>query len=641
VGINYLKILLSLSILFLFSCEQNKKQSEYKNRDFLKKYTVLESFLKTYNFVSATKVWNEIDSSIQFETWDSLKHVHTLAKYRYLLNFKMYDSTLKLLPTAYNNLNKDKYKSIYFELKRLETVCQTQTGLYLDGIKNSLLILPFYEQEKNHKRVCGIKANIGWCYFNLNDFNDAIVFINQSINDAKTHQLEILLSDYYQRMATVYSGKLQFIVKDKQKDFDSAMLYFNKSFELIDTTEPSWELTNYYINVTGLHTVMNNHLDAIFCAKKGLLISEKIQDYDGLSMFNVNMGVSYLKLNDFENALKYFKAAEKYAKEHDLVDGLNAINKNLATVYAKQKKFELSTIYYEDYITQYFIEFNQNNSSIAQELSKKYQTEIIEKELEIAKNRELISKNNFHISLFIVGLVALFVVGLLLYFTQKIKIRKNLEIIQLKYQSAIVKKETEIQERIRISRNLHDNLGAYASSISKNIDLIESNQSINMLSLAELKYNSDQILSNLKNVVIDLNQKLLPFTEFIDIIKTELLRLLRSYPAIEFDINEQINYSAFLDVEKQLNLKAILFELVHNSIKHSGCKNFKLDITENSNSIFLKLEDDGVFNEKINNFSGNGIVNISERISFLNADYKHFKNKLGGTSSEIAIKKWS
>lgn len=639
--VNSLKILLSIAVLFLFSCQENQNDSGNKNKAFLKKYIALDSLLGAYDMISAKKKWEEIDSSIQFESWDSLKKVHVLAKFRLLLNFEMYDSTLKLLPTAYNEVDKKKYKTIYYELRRLETVCQTQTGRYLEGIKNSLQILPYYEQEKIYKRVCGIKSNIGWSYFNLNDFKNAKVFINESIKDAKMYHLDYLLSDYYQRIATVYAGQLQLDTNWKQSNFDSSMLYFNKSFELMDTTEPSWELTNYYINVSGLNTIINNHSVAIEYAKKGLLISEKTHDFDGISKFNINMGVSYLKLKDYENAEKYLKVAERFAKENQIKDGLNEININLATIYVKQKKYELSSKYYEAYITLYFSEFNQNKFSNAQELSKKYQTEKIEKELEITKNNELISKNNFHTSLFIIGLVTFFVIGLLVYFTQKIKTRKKLEIIQLKFQSEIVKKETEIQERIRISRNLHDNLGAFASSIRKNIDLIETNQSINKDSLAELKYNSDQIITNLKNVVIDLNQKLLPFTEFMDMIKTELMRLLKSFPNIELDINDEINYSQFLDIEKQLNLKAIMFELVHNSIRHSKCNNIKLDIKEDANYIFIKLEDDGVFNDKINLCAGNGINNIVDRVGIIKANYKHFKNNLEGTSSEITIKKWS
>ena len=139
--------------------------------------------------------------------------------------------------------------------------------------------------------------------------------------------------------------------------------------------------------------------------------------------------------------------------------------------------------------------------------------------------------------------------------------------------------------------------------------------------------------------MIDLNQKSLPFIEFIDQIKTELLRLFKSYPQIEFNINENLEFNSIINPDNQFHIKSIIFELINNAIKHSNGNEINLELTENLEFVDIKISDNGLYSPSIEHSNGNGIENIKSRISILQGFILLQKNVVGGTSIELKLPK--
>lgn len=211
--------------------------------------------------------------------------------------------------------------------------------------------------------------------------------------------------------------------------------------------------------------------------------------------------------------------------------------------------------------------------------------------------------------LFKVIITAIFV-GIIAFIVQQYlhrQYQKKLRVLQL---------QQEIQhERERISRDLHDNLGAYAAAISMNVASIKNplNEMYESV-LQKLQANSRSIIDQLNDTIWALNKEAISLTAVSDRFKVFLQKIQPNYPNINITIEENIVNDQKLSPANALHLFRIMQEAVNNALRHSKCEN--IFITINSGNVWsVIIKDDGKglagLNEKI--IAGNGLRNIQMR----------------------------
>lgn len=175
-----------------------------------------------------------------------------------------------------------------------------------------------------------------------------------------------------------------------------------------------------------------------------------------------------------------------------------------------------------------------------------------------------------------------------------------------------VKQEIQ-QERERISRDLHDNLGAYAAAIESNIVRIERNPAKNISTLlSQLRDNSQSIINQLNDTIWTLNKEEILLTSISDRFKMILQKIRPNYPEIQIQVKEDIQKNYSFSPEHALHLFLILKEAVNNALRHSNCSILKIVILSKVNwSICVSDNGEGV-NLK-NAVLGNGISNMQKR----------------------------
>ncbi len=629
---------LLVGILFLFSCQQT---SQVKDDVRLSQYDSINTYLKQYEIGNATRLWQQLDSNLAKDKRDSIYWMHQQMLVQILLNENYFDSAKAEIMDVLSQIDTLKYEAIYINLKRLQSVSELQLGSFNESITHAYEVLPYYEQNQNFKRVCSLKASISWAYFNIMNWEMSKKYILESIALAQKENLVDILPDYYQRLATIFAGQLQYDTLHQYQKFDSAIFYYDKSLSLLDTTEASWDLSNLYLNKGSLYTLM--HLDELSIAsyQKALSVNERINDEQGIANCNNNLGLTYINMQKYDLAEDVLLKAEKIAERMKDYNLLTSIHKNLAVLYKKTKKYESASNYFEKYVTTFFVEVENKNTAQSKALSEKYEKEKTAKEIQLYKNEQLLSQYK------LMGLTALLfffilIAAVVVYvFIQRIKNKKIIDQINLAHEKKMIEQITKENERTRISRNLHDNLGAYASSILNKIYLIENdlNTNVKEQELVELKFTAQQILSNLKSIVVDLNQQSLPFLEFLDMLKTELMRLFNSYPQIDFNINDNLEFNELISPEAQFDIKSIVFEMVNNAIKHSTANAINFNIHEVENSIGLSVLDNGKYNSQMLKANGNGLSNIRTRLLNFDGSLEINENSTGGTAVVIQLMK--
>ncbi|WP_207424359.1 sensor histidine kinase [Desertivirga brevis] len=187
-------------------------------------------------------------------------------------------------------------------------------------------------------------------------------------------------------------------------------------------------------------------------------------------------------------------------------------------------------------------------------------------------------------------------------------------------------------ERRRLSRELHDGVGPYLTSLKHYIENNVENES----KKAEMKKIVDETISEIRSM----SNALMPASidDFgIGVTLTNYIENVNRSTSIniEFeDLTKQENSN--ITDHQAINLFRISQELLNNSLKHSKAKNIRITLSEFDEFISLFYFDDGSGFDISTVKLGSGITNIKERVDICNG--KITINALpGNTTFEIEL----
>lgn len=182
-------------------------------------------------------------------------------------------------------------------------------------------------------------------------------------------------------------------------------------------------------------------------------------------------------------------------------------------------------------------------------------------------------------------------------------------------------------ERERISRDVHDNIGAQLLSAlhtadgSRKDDLLRDTLG-DLRGIINAGFNAQ---FDLAEIVADLH------TELAD--RLELHNLELDWPQNEFSLA-----GVTLDFRQTNSLRAILREVASNTIKHAGATRLTVMLSYQDNRLELIVRDDGCGFTGGGADGGNGLANIAERAHLLNGVASIRKQgKSGGTEVTVTL----
>ncbi|MBS1504332.1 MAG: hypothetical protein JST32_19880 [Bacteroidetes bacterium] len=170
------------------------------------------------------------------------------------------------------------------------------------------------------------------------------------------------------------------------------------------------------------------------------------------------------------------------------------------------------------------------------------------------------------------------------------------------------------RERERISRDLHDHIGAYATVLIASIENLAQND----ISLV-FKQHADHIAENAKNIMASLRETIwildneaITITDFIDRFKSYANKTGRNFPHVKMIFEEDLVKNPILSPFESLNLFRILQEVLQNALKHAQAKTITTSVQSNSD-LLISVKDDGIGFDAGTEHKGNGLINIKYR----------------------------
>ncbi|WP_417881524.1 tetratricopeptide repeat-containing sensor histidine kinase [Xanthomarina gelatinilytica] len=497
--------------------------------------------------------------------------------------------------------------------------------------------LEIYEQQNKLKNASALKGNIANIYRGLKQYDKALKTHLEILETAKTIEDYPMMTRSYNNIANAYLH-LQDTLNSKR--------YFKQGIEVAKTHNLYNELGALYNNYGSLLASTGQMQDGIDNILKSLSIRKKITDNQGIASSSLNLGDLYLRMGEYKTAKGYLdegiKLAEQYNANELRVNGYSnlsyyfAFNKNIDSVQYYQRKYKLV----EDSL------FNNRITREVAEVQEKYnanerENQILLQRAELAeKERDISYKNNF-----ILGLVALAVVislfGFLVYNQQKLKHNQLKKETELK--EALIKIETQNKlqdQRLRISRDLHDNIGAQLTFIISSLDNLKYGFKLPDNLSEKLKHISEftsSTIYELRDTIWAMNKTEISFEDLQARISNFIEKANKSSHAVTFNFNvdkELKNHKMFTSVQG-MNIYRIIQEAINNALKYANATQIDVDFSSKNTVYELKITDNGIGFDLNNIEFGNGINNMKKRAHELEAEFEITSQLNNGTTIRV------
>jgi PAS domain S-box-containing protein len=196
--------------------------------------------------------------------------------------------------------------------------------------------------------------------------------------------------------------------------------------------------------------------------------------------------------------------------------------------------------------------------------------------------------------------------------------------------------DAQEQERVRIGRELHDDINQRLAMLSVELDQLEQSPTEVQSRVHEIRKELCQITDDVQALSHDLHSSKLDYLGAIAGMKSWCKEVAVRH---KIEVAFRSDFSGNLPLDVGLPLFRVLQEAVTNSIKHSGEKWVEVQLRGDPGEIHLVVRDSGKgFDvETVLQGKGLGLTSMRERVRLVNGTIAIESNPTGGTKIHVHI----
>ncbi len=446
------------------------------------------------------------------------------------------------------------------------------------------------------------------------------------------------------------------IVFKKQKQYDHVLEYYQQALAIYQKLKHQFGITVTSGNIGSVLIQTGDYRRSLQFSEDARKGYEKLGYVRYIPYTLGNMGIAYDSLHQYGVAEKFYRDAFQqhigfenkyeaaytgknlvllYHKLHRPAEALTYAQQSVALARAIGAKEMLRDAYYAMAQThrdlgryqeayQYQTRYSSLNDSLKEEsktktimeLQVRYETEA--RELELSKQNEVIANNQLELTqrkyqLLALGSATIIVVisALLVIQYQRGK-RKKLEQeseFQLKLAQARLENELH-QDRLRISRDLHDNIG------SRLLFLYNAAENLPPVGDGEKKHQLSQFARNtlheLRRTVWFINKETVLLEELESRLK-EYVQLLQPLPDLQVTVTRDGDGNISLTSPQAEAIFRVAQEAAGNTLKHAHASALSIRLEARASRILLEVKDNGKgfeTTQSSDTLGGNGLRNM-------------------------------
>lgn len=195
---------------------------------------------------------------------------------------------------------------------------------------------------------------------------------------------------------------------------------------------------------------------------------------------------------------------------------------------------------------------------------------------------------------------------------------------KLKAKVTELEKQKEIdKERHRISREMHDDIGAGLTQITLMTESVKNKSTgIAAADFDNITSTSRKLVNSMSEIIWSLNPEQKTLDDLCAYLREQLNKQLE-YSGMEYTILlPQNGTDIILSNEQRRNILLVVKEITNNAIRHSHAKNIWVKAELKNGALVFEVKDDGVGFNTEKNYAGNGLKNIRSRIEELGGSLK-------------------
>lgn len=614
---------------------------EIYKRDFKHAYVITleaKSHAVKINYLQGIVASSCLQSIIESQTNKSIPAIAALTNLLQSsngINLKLKQQLLSTLGICYFYIGKLDSAQFYFtesissysahdtSIQLFNPCLQLSEVFIKEGIPSKALDLygkayKIYQQNTSKEGEAWLNLVLGKIYYRQNLYEQSISTINTTISQfASLNSLTGQISSLIQNGNSYYKQMLD----------DSAANCYQQALMYATTLGDERNKSICYSNLSRIYLEHNKTKQALETALHALEVIHPGNYPEIEAGTYQQLGDIYVELGQKSKAIEWIQKALLLAKDNNNKTIERDCYKSLSELYASIKQYEPAM---ENLLQAYRIKdsiqpiaFNNRLAEMEARysLEKKESTikllnqQSLINELRIKEQKENIRKQNALVIILFL-LIATIIIALYFY----LRWRKQAELIN--QQNTI--RQTEENERMRIAKDIHDELGSGLTKIkflSEILEMKTKDQEQLKETLQTITGTSHQLIDNMRDMIWNMNPMNSTLDNLIARVREFSTEYLEDFPIeVKYDLPENIP-SEKISIEISRNILMIVKESLQNIVKHSNASKvsirieiqpvFKLIITENGIGFNL--------NEKT---TGNGLRNITERSKAIGASLK-------------------
>lgn len=520
----------------------------------------------------------------------------------------------------------------------------TSMGEYPPALKYMLDAVELDRALNDTYREVRDLASVGYIHDRMYEFRESIKWSKEALEIALANDDLDGQSDAYNNLGIAYDELAERNGFDRVL-FDSALYYNKKSLAILELKKDYGGMRVDYSNIGNSYSKLGDYKMAEEYTLKSLNVPG-FEDRKGVTL--VNLGKIYLETGRYDEARKILDSAmrntiaygnkkyqfEAYYRMHELDIKLGNYKSALEN-YIAYKSIEDSLL--NDRKNQQVVEMNTRFKTAQKERDlAQTRADLVERDIEVKRKNNMLYGS-------IALIVILGVLGYLVYNQQKLKNRQLKKESELKEALARLETQNRLEEqRLRISRDLHDNIGSQLTFIISAIGNLKFALKDDLKITSKLDEIGDftkRTINELRDTIWAMNKTSITWEELQPRIADFINSAKRSTEDIDFQYNLSDKIPAeytFTSVEG-INVYRIIQEAVNNSMKYASPNVIELYIAQPSEMFLVQIKDDGNGFDTENYMPGNGIKNMKKRAQEINADFALFSSINGGTRIELRL----
>lgn len=498
-----------------------------------------------------------------------------------------------------------------------------EKGDLAKALHHNLRALEIFKEANQPFIVGMLLNNIGNIYDRNKNYDQAINYFNQAIESAEASGVKTDYITAAGNLANAYqrTGKLE----------ESNALY-RKLIPIIQEVENNEYLAMVYQGLGVNMRKQKKSREGLVFYEKALKIYQDIGSEVSMSVVQANLGYCYMEKGDFSTAESYFQEALKLAKKTNSDYTLKTAHLGLAQLENRKGNYEKSDSYFDQYIDHMSSIYNENSNKQIAEMQVKYDTE--KKEKELAEERLLNAEQELEIKkgnliTTILGAVAILLVisTIFIYWFQRNK--NAMQQMEAMQQAAT--------EKLRISRELHDNIGARLTHIISSLD-IQLFKNKNSEEISTINSFAKETMGELRETIWAVSDKTIFFSELKQRIE-HYLKQTEKMTVVELNYKDHSKVEFELNSAQTINLFRIVQEAINNALKYSQAKEITVAISDSADMVNISVQDNGVgFDVEESMKKGSGLKGIQQRSAEIETTLKIESNREKGSRITIQMK---